>query len=251
METEIARQFQRQMRKEDEWVFQERALVHTLSEFGYTGFFLGVIPDISNNYLKSIIFRTNMDMSWRVHDDFPQHFANDYSVEHCAKSNFPLLWSEMHKKALNGELSEEQHSVLTAAEQNGFKVGVSLPLRSPRCPVTFGLGLCVQGADDFDAHDRQFEEHKEVITDIAYTLFYHADFDGAVIEHFNLTPNNIRTYRMLALGYDRESIAAELNSTDHGVKYQLRNVREKMGTDTVEQALSLFVSLGLSRVDLK
>lgn len=246
----ILEQLQERLRYENEWIFQERALLDALRKYSYDSYLFGLIPDLEQRLLRPILYDSNIDQEWRKRYKEQEYSLIDPLVKHCAESQEPRLWSSTSERTGEKTLSPRQKQLVQEAEGYGYIVGVTIPLFSPQCPLRFGASFSIRGSNDFEFHDQQFRENEQTIIGIAQLLFMYVRLHNVIIDHFNLTIKNIRVLKCLALGKTKAEIMEEMGVADHVLKYQLRSIREKMNTRTTEQALSLFVSFGLSHVKL-
>jgi len=234
---------------------QSSVLLEALNGFGYQQFILGTIPAAVGLKESSLISLDNIVPEWRKEYDDEQFEKHDIAVRHCIDSTEPLLWSQILVEENLERFEPEFQHVGERARFYGYKVGVTIPLRLSWSPFKFGMSLIEYPAGPdhlleqrLAEHDMRFKQHERELRLISQLFLAQAEFSHAVVRRYNLSPEEIDIMSRVLEGTTYDQIAEDVgyDGKAHKVKYRLRKIAEKLGVDTIERAMSMFISLCLS-----
>jgi len=236
-------EFTFQLKMSTSWDDHVKSLLAVIRNYGYDTFVIGVIPTISKNIHSMAVLEHNMDSRWiKEHDE--KGWARNSAVDHCLQNNRYLLWSEIIQTAKK-EGNKREIEISTEL-QKYYIGGVTIPLWTQWSPYRFGISFTSKDLRGFVEHDAMFVEHENEIENLARQFFSYANWSSKLIDHYSLTKLNIEVFEGLLKGKSRKEVAEDHGTSEHTIKYHVRNVARKFGVKTGEQAVVRFALLGIS-----
>lgn len=240
-----------QVRSLDE---QTKVLEEGLRPFGYDSYLFGVLPVPDAEVVRDLIMKTNFDEKWVKEYTERRYYQFDNSAEHCMLNNTPILWSNLDHEGL----SDKQREVIERATFWGYTVGVSIPLSSPFNSLRFGISFAIRGETDFGLHDEMFRQRGQAVVALARQFFASANLLEQVINHYRLTPEDIRVISLLIAGKKAVEIAdmvakdearklkkAPRVIPEHDINNHTKSIRAKVNVRTTNELIALFSRLGI------
>jgi len=94
-----------------------------------------------------------MDKVWKRLYRTSRFAKNDFAAHHCARSDQPLLWSQLYDNEAGKNYTPDQSFVSGQAFEAGYRVGVTIPLKISWSMHTYGMSFCKRWNLDFSGHD--------------------------------------------------------------------------------------------------
>ncbi|HYD18904.1 MAG TPA: LuxR family transcriptional regulator [Patescibacteria group bacterium] len=176
-------------------------------------------------------------------ENWMRHYAeNNYEKidpvrNELTNADAPVLWASLQRRQT---LTPEQDLCLREAEVAGLKQGIAIPLRGPGNTLA-GLGAASRGNADLGPENLACVR---ILTRQFYDCYISMHSKSIPVRQ-PLTSRELQVGRLYSSGAPRAQIGAALGISLSGVKFHLDNIRVKMGTPTLRQAITRAQSLGL------
>lgn len=161
---------------------------------------------------------------WITHYKEKQYYLIDPVIQTVEEQKIPFSW-DVGKFNI---LTHEQSKFLNKARENGIKCGTTIPL------------LSVKGLKNYltvlNLNSLNFEEY----CSLSYAAVFFLDFMKKlefVPSSTIFTPKELSVIKMKSKGFATKQVSYELGLSDATVIFHLKNIRRKMNTKNMEQAL--------------
>jgi DNA-binding CsgD family transcriptional regulator len=196
-----------------------------------------------------IQFLTTMSEDWmRYYYERSLEDSDPHVTRVKASKITPYLWNESVIRGVAS--SAERHTAMEATEA-GLRSALCVPLTSPLNPFAPVGGITLGSSLGEEAFKRVMQEHGATLASIAH-VFHHASIrqlwharDGNKL----LTARERDCVRYLAEGKRQDGIAQALGLARVTVEMHLRAARQKLGAQTLNEAVAKALVLGEITID--
>lgn len=224
-------------RTQQEWRDQ---LIKHGKELGFERVLIAVFPN-RNAPLEadSAFLHSNYSESWRSKYDSEKMGYVDPTVTHCLTKSTPLIWSpELFSAPKQKDMYEE-------ASGHGIKSGITMPIHGGDGEV--GV-LCF--VTDTKPGQSFLEQTQHSLPQLSYLRDFLFESSKAFTSdrprnRIHLTRRELECIKWAAIGKSSWDISKIMKCSEPTVNFHFKNVRQKFGTSSRQQAVVMAIRMGL------
>jgi len=223
---------------------QREVLGNHICAFRYDRFAYAMVPTSPTKEMGEYISVNNLNPEWmRLYHERELHKCDPLAI-HCLSEVKPLFWSTVHERAEKGKLPASQSEVMNLAWEQGYRVGVTIPLKQVGA-YRAGISLIAEHTGLTEAHKHTFFKSQKPIIEICD--MFHARLDRRLLSanYYQLTKRETEVLELLSHGYLDKEIAHETGRSIHTIEKQIRSARLRLQSATRTQAVAKAVALGV------
>ena len=174
-----------------------------------------------------------------------RYIERDYAridpvVQGCYQRFHPVDW-----KKLDWSSPRSRTFMGEAAEHRIGNQGLSVPIRGPN--GQFALFTVSSRADDrtWEAYSRSYVGDLILVAHFVNQKALELDHGTDVQHTASLSPREIDTLSLLAMGYSRAQAADSLSISEHTLRVYIESARFKLGAQNTTHAVAKAISIGL------